>query len=88
MSQGSTSTAVTDNTGSTNPSSAGIPVTYKATITPSQSTSIEPTGTVTFYDANILVASCTSVTVVQGTSSSTAPSPVPSRALRCWWAPT
>ena len=48
VSMGATSTTVGDTAGTTNPSPAGMPTSYIATITPSQGTAILPTGTVAF----------------------------------------
>ena len=72
VSQGATSIAVGDNAGSTNPSLAGIPVTFLATVTPSETTAIEPTGTVTFYSNLVAIPGCIGVAVTQGASNSTA----------------
>ena len=70
VSQGATSVTVGDAAGSTNPSAAGVPVTYLATVAPSQPTAIEPTGTVTFFDGQTAI--CTTVALTPGATSSTA----------------
>ena len=72
VSMGATSTTVGDTAGGSNPSPAGIPGSYTATITPSQATAIEPTGTVSFADNGVPIAGCTAVAVTPGATDSTA----------------
>ena len=72
VSRGATTTTVGDTAGASDPSPAGIPGSYTATITPSQSTAIEPTGTVSFADNGAPIAGCTSVAVTPGATNSTA----------------
>ena len=69
---GATTTTVGDTPGTTDPSPAGIPTSYTATITPSQATAIEPTGTVAFSDNGAPIAGCTAVAVTPGATNSTA----------------
>jgi hypothetical protein len=72
VSMGATSTVVGDTPGTADPSLAGIPTGYTATITPSQSTAIEPGGTVVFYDNGSPITGCTTATVTTGATNSTA----------------
>ena len=72
ISMGATTTTVGDTSGTSDPSLAGIPTSYTATITPSQATAIEPTGTVVFYDNGSPIAGCTTVTATPGATNSTA----------------
>ena len=85
VSMGATTTTVGDTPApgtTSNPSRAGIPASYTATITPSQGTTIEPTGTVAFADNGVPIAGCTAVAVVPGRTTSTAVCVEASLALR------
>ena len=81
VSMGATTTTVGDTSGTADPSLAGIPAGYTATITPSQSTAIEPTGTVVFYDNGSPIAGCTAAPVIPGTTNSTATCTEPSLSM-------
>ena len=72
VSKGATTTSVADTSGTTDPSLAGIPTSYTATITPSQGTAIEPTGTASFADNGVPIAGCTAVAVTPALTNSTA----------------
>ena len=81
VSMGATTTTVADTSGTTDPSLAGIPTSYTATITPSQATAIEPGGTVTFFDDGTPIPGCIATAVTPGATSSSVECTEPSLLL-------
>ena len=64
-----------DGAGTTNPSLAGIPVTYTATVAPNLAGAIDPGGTVDFFDNGAPIAACLGVVLTPGVGSATATCP-------------
>ena len=56
-------------TSATNPSLAGNPVTYTATLTPNQGADITPSGTIAFFDNGVPIAACAASPLTPGAGS-------------------